>query len=68
MFSFAGVAVGYTADRVRRTGLLAAAVAIWSAVTVLCGFAQTFWQIALLRVLQALGESACTPLSNGEAV
>lgn len=55
----------YLADRARRTWLLAGLLAAWSGVTLLVGYATSFWQVALLRGCQGLCEAGCTPLANG---
>jgi MFS family permease len=34
---------------------------VWSAMTVICGMAQTFWQLALARVGVGMGESGAIP-------
>ena len=65
VYSVTGIGTGYLADRSRRTLLLAALLAGWSTVTLLVGFAESFWQVALLRAGQGLCEAGCTPLANG---
>src|SRR5690606_23174178 len=44
----------------RRT-IIALGVTAWSLMTVACGFARSFFQLALARVGVGLGEAACTP-------
>ena len=48
-------------DRVR---LISAAVAIWSVMTALCGFAQNFAQLLLARIGVGVGEAGCTPAAH----
>ena len=50
-----------TTDRGR---LIAAALAVWSAMTVLCGFAQNFIQLLAARVGVGVGEAGCTPAAH----
>ena len=50
-----------TTDRGR---LIAVALAVWSAMTALCGFAQNFVQLLLARVGVGVGEAGCTPAAH----
>jgi MFS family permease len=69
-FSFAifyavlGIPVARLADRGDRRFVIAASVAIWSAMTALCGLAQNFWQLALARVGVGIGEAGAIPPSQ----
>jgi len=56
-----GVPVARLADRVNRRNLLAASVAIWSAMTALSGLAANVWYLALARVGVGIGEAGCSP-------
>ena len=56
-----GVPVARLADRVNRRNLLAASVAIWSAMTALSGLAANIWHLALARVGVGIGEAGCSP-------
>src|SRR5262249_17610532 len=58
-----GIPVGWLGDRFRRTPIVAAACAIWSFFTVACGFAQTFVQLVVARLLVGAGEAGGTPPS-----
>ncbi len=50
-----------TTDRGR---LIAVALAIWSAMTALCGLAQNFAQLLLARIGVGVGEAGCTPAAH----
>lgn len=50
-----------TTDRGR---LIAVALAIWSAMTALCGLAQNFVQLLLARIGVGVGEAGCTPAAH----
>lgn len=52
------------ADRHSRKTIISLCVAIWSAMTALCGLAQSFWQLAIARVLVGFGEAGATPPSH----
>ncbi len=56
-----GVPIARLADRVNRRNLIALAVAIWSGMTALSGFAANVWQLGLARVGVGIGEAGCSP-------
>lgn len=58
------IPVAALADRWNRSRIIAIAIAIWSAMTMLCGAAQNFLQLFLARVGVGIGESASGPASH----
>jgi MFS family permease len=60
-YSVAGVFMGVLADRVNRTRLIAAGLALWSALTALSGMAKGFASLAMPRLFIGVGESIMTP-------
>lgn len=56
---YAGLAVpvGMLADRGNRRNIVAACCAAWSAATMVCGMAQSFWVLVLARMSVAVGEA-----------
>ena len=60
-YSVAGVFMGVLADRVNRTRLIAAGLALWSALTALSGMAKGFVSLAIPRLCIGVGESIMTP-------
>ena len=60
-YSVAGVFMGVLADRVNRTRLIAAGLALWSALTALSGMAKGFVSLAIPRLFIGVGESIMTP-------
>jgi predicted MFS family arabinose efflux permease len=66
-FSFAvfyallGIPVARWADRGDRKKIITGALAVWSVMTVLCGMATNFWQLALARVGVGAGEAGAIP-------
>lgn len=57
LYSVLGIPFAYLADRTSRSRVIAAAVAIWSAFTGLCGTAVSFWQFFFFRMGVGVGEA-----------
>ena len=60
----AGIPVSMLADRANRRNIIAAALLIWSAMTLCCGLARTFWQMLAARIGVGIGEAGGTPPST----
>lgn len=56
-----GIPVARWADRGNRKTIITLSLTIWSAMTALCGLAQSFWQLALARVGVGAGEAGALP-------
>jgi predicted MFS family arabinose efflux permease len=59
-----GIPVALLADRANRRNILVVALALWSAMTALCGVAQNYWQLLLARFGVGIGEAGGTPPST----
>ena len=59
-----GIPVAVLADRANRRNIIAIAVAVWSAMTAVCGLAQNYWQLLLGRFGVGIGEAGGTPPST----
>ena len=59
-----GIPLSWVADRYNRKNLLAASMAIWSAMTALCGMSQGYMQLLLARIGVGVGEAGGTPSCN----
>src|ERR1700681_3261609 len=59
-----GIPIATLADRANRRNILAAALAIWSGMTALCGLAQNYWQLLLARFAVGIGEAGGTAPST----
>jgi predicted MFS family arabinose efflux permease len=59
-----GMPIAMAADRMSRKKIIVAATTIWSGMTVLCGFAGNFWQLALARIGVGVGEAGGSPPSH----
>ena len=64
LYTFAGIPIARLADKGNRRDIIAIGLAVWSAMTVACGFARSFAQLALARVLVGIGEAAGSPPSH----
>lgn len=56
-----GIPIARAADRGNRNRIIAASLAVWSAMTALCGLAQAFWQLLAARIGVGVGEAGCSP-------
>ena len=56
-----GLPLGYLADRKRRTWIVAAGVAVWSAATAASGLAKNFLHLFLARFSVGVGEACLSP-------
>ena len=59
-----GMPIAMLADRTNRRNIIAIATTVWSLMTVLCGVAQTFVQLALARIGVGSGEAGSSPPSH----
>ena len=65
-YTVLGLPIARYADRpgTNRPRLIAAALAIWSGMTALCGLANNFTHLLLARVGVGVGEAGCTPAAH----
>ncbi|MEM8826579.1 MAG: MFS transporter, partial [Pseudomonadota bacterium] len=59
-----GIPVAALADRKNRRNIVAIALALWSAMTALCGLAQNFGQLLAARIGVGVGEAGSSPPSH----
>ena len=59
-----GLPLSWVADRYNRRNLLAVSIAVWSAMTALCGMAAGYWSLLLARIGVGIGEAGGTPPCN----
>jgi len=57
----AGIPIAYWADRSNRRNIITVAIAVWSGMTALSGFAQNFTQLLLARIGVGIGEAGGSP-------
>jgi predicted MFS family arabinose efflux permease len=60
-YTFAGLPIARLADRSNRRNIIAISLLVWSAMTVVCGFARSFPQLLAARIGVGIGEAGCTP-------
>jgi predicted MFS family arabinose efflux permease len=65
-YAVLGVPIARWADQPtsNRVGLISVSLALWSAMTAVCGLAQNFTQLLLARVGVGVGEAGCTPAAH----
>lgn len=65
-YTFLGIPIARHAGKPEsdRGRLIAVSLAIWSAMTALCGLAQNFTQLLLTRIGVGVGEAGCTPAAH----
>jgi MFS family permease len=59
-----GIPLSWLCDRTNRTKLLAASVAVWSAMTAVTGYTKGYFDLLLARVGVGIGEAGGTPACN----
>ena len=64
LYTTLALPIARLADRTTRTGVLAVALAIWSAMTALSGLATNFITLVVCRMGVALGEAGCVPATH----
>ena len=57
LYSVLGIPLALLADRTSRSKVIAAALAVWSGFTALCGTATGYWQLFLFRLGVGVGEA-----------
>ena len=63
-YTLMGIPIARLADRTVRKTLLAICLALWSGMTVLCGFATSFTYLLLARIGVSIGEAGGSPPSH----
>lgn len=61
LFATLGLPIAYWADRGDRKLIITLSLTVWSAMTVLCGMAQSFLHLALARIGVGAGEAGAIP-------
>jgi len=64
VYAVSAIPLSRLADRRSRKTIIVIAIAVWSAMTAMGGFALNFVQLAVARAGVAIGEAACTPAAH----
>ncbi len=59
-----GIPVAALADRMNRINIISISLALWSAMTAMCGLAQSFGQLLAARIGVGVGEAGSSPPSH----
>jgi MFS family permease len=59
-----GIPIAVLSDRMNRRNIVAAAVTVWSVMTVFCGLASNYAQLVLARIGVGIGEAGSSPQSH----
>jgi MFS family permease len=63
-YSVLSLPIGRWADKGNRSHVIAICIGAWSLFTVACGFARSYFQLALFRLLLGVGEAGGSPTSQ----
>jgi MFS family permease len=64
LYATLGIPIARMADRHNRSRIITICLAVWSAMTALCGAARGFVSLALVRVGVGIGEAGCNPCAH----
>lgn len=64
LYATMGIPIARIAEKRNRISIISLALAVWSAMTMLCGAAQNFLQLFLARIGVGIGEAGCTPAAH----
>jgi MFS family permease len=63
-YSVLSIPIGRWADKGSRSQVIAVCIGAWSLMTVACGFARSYLQLAIFRLLLGVGEAGGSPTSQ----
>lgn len=64
LYTFVGIPIARFSEKHHRVWIIAGSVALWSLMTVLCGFAYSFIALFIYRIGVSIGEAGCSPPAN----
>lgn len=65
VFTIMGIVLGIVADKFNRVRLLSFCTLVFAVAIILQGSVEQYWQLVVLRMIMAAGESGCNPLATG---
>lgn len=63
-YALLGLPIAWLAERLNRVWLIAGSLALWSAMTAVCGLSANFAQLFAARIGVGIGEAGCVPASH----
>jgi len=64
LYALSGIPIARLAERFSRVNILAAAVALWSTLTMLFALSGSFVQLIVVRIGVGIGEAGCSPCAH----
>ncbi|KAK2567009.1 Sphingosine-1-phosphate transporter SPNS2 [Acropora cervicornis] len=64
VYTVSGIPLGFCAGVFNRKNLLVFCLLLWSAMTLLTGFATKYWHLVITRFILGIGEAGCTPFAS----
>ncbi|MXO89584.1 spinster family MFS transporter [Pontixanthobacter aquaemixtae] len=64
LYTFVGIPIARLAEKKHRVWIIALSIALWSLMTVFCGFAMSFIALFIFRIGVSIGEAGCSPPAN----
>ena len=64
LYTFVGIPIARYAETKHRVWIIALSIALWSLMTVFCGFAWSFVALFIFRIGVSVGEAGCSPPAN----
>lgn len=65
VFTIMGIVLGIIADKYNRVKMLSFCTLVFAVAIILQGTVENYWQLIVLRMIMAAGESGCNPLATG---
>lgn len=65
VFTIIGIVLGIVADKYNRVKMLSVCTLVFAVAIILQGTVENYWQLIVLRMIMAAGESGCNPLATG---
>ncbi|XP_019878293.2 D-xylose transporter [Aethina tumida] len=65
VFTIVGVILGFAADKFNRVKMLGVCTLVFALAIIASGGVSEYWQLVILRMIMAAGESGCNPLATG---
>ncbi|KAJ7378131.1 hypothetical protein OS493_024796 [Desmophyllum pertusum] len=64
VYTVSGIPLGFCAGVFHRRNLIVFCLLLWSAMTLVTGFATKYWHLVITRFVLGIGEAGCTPFAT----